>query len=175
MLMAMSVSFTSCSDSDSPDIKDIKGLWTEDREFGYDLLITNDCWIASYGYSLPTLYSFRNAPFKECYNEFGEGDADFGIYRYDKKNNYFLVYWYSDTNSQGEPLFSTEPMVAKTVIEGDKFILYGTWIENIDDYGSVYDKELTYKEIMSKSEYANLPKDVELDDFDYEEYYRYEP
>lgn len=173
--IVIGLSLSSCSDSNSPEIKNIKGVWEGDSKNGYDLLITNDCWIASYGVPSSTLYGFKNSSFKECFNEFENRDVDFAIYRYDKKNDYFLIYWYSDTNSKGEPLFDTEPTVGKLVIDEDQLTYYYSWIDNTKDYGDIYNQELTYKEIMSNSNYGRLPKDAELDDFDYEVYYKYEP
>lgn len=174
-IMALST-FTSCSKDDEPDSSSsIYGVWTDgittDDEGIYDLLITKDVWLWNSNASVLTPYI--KSSYKELAARFAPDD-EFLIYRYDSKNDVYLLYE-SMLDENGNLSYDVKRFgVAKLKVYSNTLecILY----MNVDNplYADSTGEEgiISYEEVMKNSIFGTLPE-VELAYPEYITYTRY--
>ncbi|MDE6074396.1 MAG: hypothetical protein K2F80_07340, partial [Muribaculaceae bacterium] len=160
------VSFACSNDKDDDPTTEtgIKGVWVDpDDPMGTDgssILITDNCWIWDNYYEFGTLglVQYLNASYETLIKHF-EPDYDFNIYRYDKQNDFYLLYsWIKDEN--GKQLFECEPIILKVRLS-DKQLQY-KWYEYYDDYYNDGEELITRDEILKNNKYATIDENVKL-------------
>lgn len=183
LCVIFALSFSSCSkDDDEPDSSKsgMMGLWydgedSEEEEI-YDLLVTKEVWL--WNPSVATLEPYKTSSYKELADRFAPDD-EFQIYRYDSKNDVYLMYESTSENwddKNAKVLYNAKEFaVAKIKVSDNAMDI--TWYSYVDnpDYEAVgYDEaRFSYEEIMNNPQFGSLPNGVVLDNPEYITYKRY--
>ncbi|MDE6809705.1 MAG: hypothetical protein K2J42_06420 [Muribaculaceae bacterium] len=177
-LGAVSFSCSKDKDDEPQTENSIKGIWVEAEDSAYPLLITDECWIYDWVDDNPMSFvPYINASYETLVKIWG-GDYGMGIYRYDNKNDFYLVYEEGGKKgADGNYLFSATPYIYKIIVSDNK--LFGIryfYDDRLDDNN---DTEVSKNEIMSNSKYGSIDSSRKLvqgdaNDYDYRiDYIRY--
>lgn len=157
------VSFSCSKDKDDEPTTEngIKGIWADsDYPDEYAILITDECWIWSSHYDLETweLVPYINASYATLIKEF-EPDYDFNIYRYDKKNDYYLLYdGITDLTVSGERLYDPNPSIFRVTISNNTM----KYIEYFYDEDHETEGLVSKEDIMTHNKYATIDESKKL-------------
>lgn len=178
------LNFSSCKkdDDDNPSISSIKGVWCEGRVLNseyeeddiMDLLITDNVWL--WGESARVLSNYKNSSFDELAKRFAPDD-EFLIYRYDSKNDVYLLYESGDFIN-GELFIHIGYFdVVKINVKGNSMdlVLYDYITNpNAPDENQEWPyPAVSYKEILNDPQYATMPSNIDLGEPEYITYSRY--
>lgn len=173
LIVALGTVLFSCSkdkDDDQATENGINGIWANPDYPDEDaVLITDECWIWSNHYELETweLVPYINASYETLIKEF-EPDYDFNIYRYDKKNNYYLLYCgITDLTTSGERLYAPKPLILKVNFSNSNM----KYIEYCYDESPETDGLVSRDEIMTNNKYATIDESKKLHRSDFEDRY----
>ena len=162
--------FASCSkDGDEPDTKSIYGIWAEDGDpESWGLLITKDCSIMDDAHiGCAGFVPYLNASYETLEKRFAPND-EFFVYRYDSKNNVYILYSGDYEDEKGNILFDTNyPLLCRMTISKDIMEAQYQWPE-FD-----YDGLVTREELLSNSKYASVPSNVKINFKEVRVYKRY--
>ncbi len=150
---------TSCSKDDEPANNSIFGVWSEigDPEDDFPMLITPDCIVMEdTGSGASVLIPYVNASYETLENRFAPDD-EFFVYRYDKKNDVYILYSGTEKASDGTILFDTEyPLLMRATTSNNILECQLQWLELNEA------KYVTREELLSKDKYRTVPSNVNL-------------
>lgn len=168
------LTFCGCGDdsSEEPDEPEVNnslyGVWAEVEDpDSYPLLVTKDCMVMDDTHAgASILVPYVNASYEALEDRFAPND-EFCVYRYDDKNNVYILYSGDDVDKNGNILFNTnEPLLLRATIAGKKMEGQYQWpVFN-------YEELVTREELLSNSKYARVPSNVKIDFEEVRVYYR---
>ena len=161
MCIAFVMNFSSCSkDDEGPENNSIYGIWDElPGGEDFPMLITKDCLIMNDAEGGAALFvPYLNASYETLEKRFAPND-EFFIYRYDSKNNVYILYSGDDEDENGNILFDVQDVVlmratiSNNVLEGQY-----QWVDF--DYE---ERLITREELLSNSKYASVPSNIKIE------------
>lgn len=158
----------SCSKDKDGEIVSFLGVWAElGNPKSYPMLITKDCIVMEdQGRGPAILLPYINASYEILEHIFAPND-EFCIYRYNRENDYYILYSGDNTDKDGNILFNTKNILVMSFEPyNEQLQVRIKWIK-IEDGGYVYRKE-----ILSNNKYAKLPENAKIDHTDFRAYFR---
>lgn len=170
IIFAMNITSCSKDDSDEPDNKSLFGIWDElPGGEDFPMLITEDCLIMNDGQGGAALFDpYLNASYETLERRFAPND-EFFIYRYDSKNDVYILYSGDKFDEKGNLTFHVRRAIllratfSKNLLEGQY-----QWID-LDNK----ERYVTREELLSNSKYASVPSNIKIDFDEIRFYERY--
>lgn len=175
LLMMLSLiiclTFYGCDKDSSEELENknsLYGVWAEvDDPDSFPLLVTKDCMVMNDTHTgASVLVPYVDASYEALEDRFAPND-EFWVYRYDDKNNVYILYSGEDVDENGTILFDTDhPLLFRATISGKKMEGQLQW----PDFN--YDGLVTREELLSNSKYAHVPSNIKIDFEEVRVYFR---
>lgn len=153
------LSLSSCSnDKDEDALKSFYGVWAEIGDpDSFPLLITKDCIVFEDSEKGPAvLLPFINASYETLEKAFAPDD-EFCLYRYNKENDYYILYSGMEEDENGIILFDTHSLLVMSIVYAGDYMQVGYQWLDVEGGGLV-----SRKDILTKDKYAKIPDNAKI-------------
>ena len=163
------LNLSSCSnDKDEDALKSFYGVWAVIGDpDSYPMLITKDCIVFEDSRKGPAvLLPYINASYETLEKAFAPND-EFALYRYNKENDYYILYSGMEEDENGNILFDTQNLLVMSIgYAGENMQVGYQWLD-VEDGGLV-----SRKDILTNDKYAKIPDNAKMEQTELTTYFR---